>query len=96
MFKYVKAAFKNRWNLLALAGAVGAAFISGHPDVILPLVLAGQLAYLGFAATHPKFQNSQKDKTYVEVREFLDDNKVISRQFPQLNLPISQLFESNR
>ena len=33
-----------------------------------------------------------KDKTYIEVAEFLEDNQIISPQFPQLNLSLSQLF----
>lgn len=63
MLKYIKAAFTNRWNLLAFVGATGAALISGHPDIFLPLVLAGEAAYLGFAGTHPKFRK------YIDVRE---------------------------
>ena len=35
-----------RWNLLFLGGAAAAAVISGHPDVALPLVAAGEIAYL--------------------------------------------------
>jgi len=54
--KYLKAAFANRWNLLFLAGAAGFAFLSGRADVCLPLVLAGEAAYLGLLAAHPKFQ----------------------------------------
>ncbi|MDJ0661029.1 MAG: Uma2 family endonuclease [Crocosphaera sp.] len=34
-----------------------------------------------------------KDKIYVEVGEFLGENKIISPQFPQLDLSASQLFE---
>jgi hypothetical protein len=54
--KYLKAAFLHRWNLLAFLGGCGFAFLSGHPDVFVPLVLAGETAYLGFLGTHPKFQ----------------------------------------
>ncbi len=72
MLKYIKAAFKNRWNLLALAGGIGAAIISGQPDVFIPLVLAGEAAYLGFAGTHPKFQN------YIDVQEAQAEKKVHS------------------
>src|SRR5437899_3148935 len=39
--RYIKAAFANRWNLLALFGGV---------------VLAAEAAYLGLLGAHPKFQ----------------------------------------
>ena len=38
---YLKTAFTTKWNLLLLGGGVAAAFISGFPGVILPLVIAG-------------------------------------------------------
>jgi hypothetical protein len=54
---YVKAAFKNHWNLLAIAAGTAFAFISGHPDIALPIVAAGELAYLAGTAGHPRFQH---------------------------------------
>lgn len=54
--KYIAAAFKNRWNLLILGGAVVAALISGHADIALPLIAAAEIGYLGFLGTHPRFQ----------------------------------------
>jgi hypothetical protein len=42
---------------------MGFALLSGHADVVAPLVLAGELGYLGFLGTHPKFQK------YVEAQE---------------------------
>ena len=47
--RYFKAAFWNRWNLLALAGGVGIAALSGgQADVLGALVLAAEAAYLAF------------------------------------------------
>jgi hypothetical protein len=57
LLSYVKAAFTNRWNLLALGGALGFAFLSGRPDVFAPLVLACEIAYIGLLGTYPKFQH---------------------------------------
>ena len=54
---YLKAAFTNRWNLLAFFGSLGFALLSGRADIFAPLVLAGELAYVGLLGTHPKFQN---------------------------------------
>ncbi|MCU0962409.1 MAG: hypothetical protein MUF48_20110 [Pirellulaceae bacterium] len=63
MWKYLKAAFQNRWNLLALFGAAGAAVISNRPDVLLPLVVAAEVGYLAVVASHPKFHQ------FVDVQE---------------------------
>jgi hypothetical protein len=63
LWKYVKTAFYNHWNLLFVAGGTAAAFISGQPDIGLPLIAAAEIAYLGGLATHPKFQG------YVEAQE---------------------------
>jgi hypothetical protein len=52
----LKTAFLNRWNLLALAGGTGFALLSGRPDVLLPIVLAIETAYVALLGTHPKFQ----------------------------------------
>jgi chemotaxis protein histidine kinase CheA len=63
LFNYLKAAFLYRWNLLAFLGGMGFALVSGRPDVFCPLVLAGEVAYLGLLGTHPRFQE------YVNARE---------------------------
>lgn len=68
--KYVKAAFKQHWNLLAFLGGVCFSALSGHPDVFLPIVAAGELAYLALLGTHPKFQayvNAQEAKAAREL-----------------------------
>lgn len=56
MWKYLKAAFANRWNLLALFGGASFGVLSGRPDIVLPLVMAGEVAYLGMLGAHPRFQ----------------------------------------
>jgi hypothetical protein len=61
--KYLKKAFLQHWNLLAFLGGTGFALLSGHPDVFVPLVLAGEVTYLGMLGTHPKFQR------YVDAQE---------------------------
>lgn len=61
--KYLKSAFLNRWNLLAFVGASGFALLSGFGEVILPLILAGEAAYVGLLGAHPKFQQ------YVDAQE---------------------------
>jgi hypothetical protein len=54
--KYLAAAFLDHWNLLAFLGGMGFSLLSGHPDVLLPLLLAGEIAYVGLLGSHPKFQ----------------------------------------
>ena len=61
--KYLKVAFLNHWNLLAFLGGTVFALLSPAPDVLLPVVAAGEIAYLGMLGTHPKFQK------YVEAQE---------------------------
>lgn len=56
LFRYIRQAFLNRWNLLGLAGGLGFAVLSGHPGIGLPLLAAAELAWLGFVGTHPAFQ----------------------------------------
>ncbi len=61
---YIKKAFLNHWNLLAFGGGVLAGIISGRPDILLPLVTAGELVYLAGLATHPKFQAHVKAQAH--------------------------------
>lgn len=61
--KYLKAAFMNRWNLLAVAGGAAFALISGRPDILLPLLAAAEVAYVTGVGTHPKFRK------YIDVEE---------------------------
>lgn len=56
--KYIKTAFLYRWNLLAFIGASAAALMLPHPDALLPLVAAGELAYLGSMVSFPRFRKA--------------------------------------
>ncbi len=73
MFSYIKKAFVNQWNLLLFAGGCAAAAISGQPEVILPLVFAAEIGYLGLLGTHPKFQR------YVDAQEHKANRKSSSQ-----------------
>lgn len=55
---YAKAAFLWQWNLLAFGAGIAFAFLSGQADFVLPLVAAGELAYLGAAASSPRLQKA--------------------------------------
>ncbi len=79
VFKYLRKAFTNSWNLLLFFGGLGFAAICGVPDIAIPMVLAAETAYLGFLGTHPKFQayvnaqeaKSQRQATSVHNQEVL-------------------------
>ena len=73
MFKYVRVAFKSRWNLLAMVAGIGVALISGRPDIVGPLVLAGEVAYLGLLGSHPKF------RSYVNAQEAKVNRHAVSK-----------------
>jgi hypothetical protein len=63
LFRYIRKAFTNHWNLLGLAGGIGFSVLSGNPAVGLSLVAAAEVAWLGIVGTHPRFQQ------YVDVAE---------------------------
>lgn len=58
MFQYLAAAFGWRWNLLALAGGIGAALLSPYPDVVLALLGAAELTYLTGLLASDRFRKS--------------------------------------
>ncbi len=53
---YLRTAFTTRWNMLLFGGGLAAAFISGFPGVILPLVLAGEIYYLASMLGNDRFR----------------------------------------
>jgi len=60
MFDMLKRAAKWHWNLLGLGAGLAFAVLSGRPDIVLPVVAAGELAYLGFLGLNPRFQKVLK------------------------------------
>lgn len=54
--RYLREAFLFRWNLLFFLGSLGAAALSPVPDVLLPLVGAAELLYLGGLVSAPRFR----------------------------------------
>jgi len=66
---YLTRAFKWHWNLLALGAGVAFSIISGHPGVLLPVILATELAYLGFVGSNHRFQNVLRGKSLLEEQK---------------------------
>lgn len=67
-FRYVKEAFTYKWNLLLFGGATVAAILSPSPDVVLPLVAAAEIMYLGGLTTLPRFQGAIDARARAEER----------------------------
>ncbi len=67
-WRYLKEAFTYKWNLLIFGGAAAAALLSPSPDVVLPLVAAAEIAYLGGLTTLPRFQAAIDAKFRAEER----------------------------
>lgn len=82
--KYVAAAFAWRWNLLAFGAGIVFAFLSGHPDMFLPLFAAAEIGYLGLLSTHPKFRKS------------VDARKYAGRSFAVQNVTTDELLRQIR
>ena len=62
--KYVSAAFTWHWNLLAFSAGIIFAFLTGHPDMFIPLITAAEIGYLGLLSTHPRFRKSVDARKY--------------------------------
>ena len=56
MADYLKEAFLFRWNLLFFLGGVAAAALTPLAGVVMPLVAAGELAYLTGLVSMPRFR----------------------------------------
>ena len=58
MADYVREAFLFRWNLLLFGGGAAAAVLTPLAPVLLPLVAAGELAYLTGLVSIPRFRKA--------------------------------------
>jgi chemotaxis protein histidine kinase CheA len=96
--KYVKKAFLYHWNLLAFAGGMGFALLSGRPDVFAPVVLAGEIAYLGLLSSHPRFQKTVDAQAAADTRgqQTLAAEEALQRMLAGLPPQTVQRFESLR
>jgi len=66
VWRYLKEAFLYHWNLLAFGGAGAAAVIAGSAGVALPLVVAGELIYLGGLVGNERFRAAIDAKVHAE------------------------------
>ncbi|MCP4446787.1 MAG: hypothetical protein GY811_15780 [Myxococcales bacterium] len=87
MYRYLKEAFTFRWNLLFLGGATVAAALAA-PDILLPLVAAGELAYLVGLSAVPKFQAAIDARVHAETGEI--GQLISGRSKPKQEVSLSQ------
>jgi hypothetical protein len=98
MLTYLKAAFLNHWNLLCFGGGAAFALLSGRADVLLPIVLAGELAWVGLLASAPKFQSyvdAQAAKS-ARAESSLDNQQALEHILRSLPRDLLQRFQSLR
>jgi len=67
--EYLKRAFLYRWNLLVFLGSVAAGALSPWPDAMIPLVLAGEIAYLGSLVSVPRFRDAVDALVHKEAQQ---------------------------
>lgn len=53
---FVRAAFKVPYNVILFTGGILAGIVSRHPEIVWPLVGAGELLYLATLSTNARFQ----------------------------------------
>jgi methyl-accepting chemotaxis protein len=85
---YLWAAFTFHWNLLAIGTGAAVAVISGRPDVVLPLVAAGEVLYLASMLTNDRFRTAIDAKDAKAHREVASSDTQaaydrIRRQLPR-------------
>jgi hypothetical protein len=66
--KYFKRAFKIPWNLLAFFGGMTAAMLSPWPDALAPLVMAGELAFLGGLVSFKRFRDAVDAEEHAKLK----------------------------
>ena len=54
--RYLRAAFTYHWNLLFVGAGTALAVISGRPEVVMPLVAAGEVLYLASMYANDRFR----------------------------------------
>ena len=67
--RYFRKAIRIPWNLLALFGGLAAAALSPWPDALLPLVLAGELTFLGGIVSMKRFRDAVDAEENAKRRE---------------------------
>jgi hypothetical protein len=96
--KYLKTAFLMPWNLLCFGGGLALAVVSGRPDIVAPLAMAGECLYLGLLGTHPRFQQyvDAQEAKRARVDGSLEQEQVLRKMVASLPRESMQRFEALR
>jgi hypothetical protein len=66
MGSLLKRAFLWHWHLLGLGATIGFTLLTGPgASALMPIIIAGELAYLGFLGLNPRFQKLLRGKEMV-------------------------------
>jgi hypothetical protein len=90
LLKYIKKAFLYHWNLLGVATGAAVAFVSGYPDVILPVLAALELIYLAGLSSNSRFQDA------VIAAERKNEKAIRSSSSTKLNRILTALDKKDR
>lgn len=95
---YFRTAFANRWNLLFTGAGVAAAFISGFPTVVLPLVAAGEIFYLASMLTSERFRDAvdAQEAKARRAEEAIGTREAYEKLLRSLSPQLRQRFERLR
>src|SRR5437762_9469871 len=100
MLEYLKHAFVARWNLLLCFGAAAAAVLSPWPDVLLPLIAAGEMIYLGGVISMPRFREAVDadiaDRARVALRGGRQPARCVGEMLTGLSADAQQRFNALR
>ena len=66
--RYIRKAIQIPWNLLAFMGGLCGAALSPWPDVMIPLVVAGELAFIGGLVSIKKFRDAVDAEEAAKLR----------------------------
>src|SRR5262249_10553592 len=79
-------------------GGMGFAVLSGLPGVFCPVVLAAEVAYLGFLGTHPKFQKfvEAQGAKAARAQQASGNDEALGRIMAALPRPAVRRFEALR
>ena len=66
--RYIRKAVRIPWNLLAFIGGLVGAALSPWPDALMPLVVAGELAFIGGLVSIKKFRDAVDAEEAAKLR----------------------------
>jgi hypothetical protein len=67
--RYLRAAFRNPWNLLLFFGGSALAVMSPYPDAIMPILMGAELTYLIGLSSIPKFRTAIDAQEAMKTRQ---------------------------